>query len=330
MKDGFYINFDDKGSLKFIIEQSHTQNDSSLNLSDFLFDFVSYYLSVFDIMMNGMRQLDIFKESLDVHYEDFEECAEYCQMIADGVEDPMGRYFAQTALAEIKQIPDDGSASFWIYQARRMVDALTAPIHAHTFISHAFQVLFLGEGTKAERIAQFFRRYPSWSDHLFEEAFWFETENETDTPKLSCYKRIRNQTELMLFCLLGLLEQETIILRCKCCGGYFVPKTKKTTLYCDRIIRDKKTCKELAPMLKRKQNNKLDATLAEYDRLYDLYYARMERYEGRVDLNRPKSDNDISADEFYIWSAKAQQLRKHYLAGQISKERFLEGLKIGH
>ena len=79
-----------------------------------------------------------------------------------------------------------------------------------------------------------------------------------------------------------------------------MPKTKKMTLYCDRVIKGDKTCKEIAPNLKRKQDKAYDTALAEYDRLYYLYYARMERYEGRADLNRPTTETDMSQDAFFI------------------------------
>jgi len=133
-------------------------------------------------------------------------------------------------------------------------------------------------------------------------------------------------TELMLFSVLALIEKDIVMRRCACCGGYFIPKTKKTTLYCDRVIKGSKTCKDLAPSLKRRQNKERDEALAEYDRLYDLYYARMERYEGRTDLNRPATETDISQKEFFLWSAKAQALRKKYLAREILANEFLEQL----
>jgi len=59
--------------------------------------------------------------------------------------------------------------------------------------------------------------------------------------------------------------------------------------------------------------------------LYDLYYARMERYEGRTDLNRPATETDISQKEFFLWSAKARPA-KEILAREILANEFLEQL----
>jgi len=321
LKDGFYayINHDRELIMGTAIGGTLYEPPPEA-LADYLISFIEFDFSSYQAVLDGLLELDIFAPSLDVHYDDFDECREYCGIIADGLEDFAGRYFTKVELASINTIPDDGTASFWLYQAQRMVDALAEPIYAHTFISHAFHFLFVEEGSKNEKMSRLFEWYPAWREHLFEEAFWF------DDDALHRRKHIRSHTELMLFCVLALIEQGSAMRCCACCGGYFIPKTKKMTLYCDRVIKGNKTCKELAPGLKRRQNKEQDEALAEYDRLYNLYYARMERYEGRADLERPATETDISQKEFFLWSAKAQALRKTYLAREISAKEFLEQL----
>lgn len=46
------------------------------------------------------------------------------------------------------------------------------------------------------------------------------------------------------FLLLHFVADKPNVVRCQCCGRYFIPRTKKKTLYCDRILKDDKTCKE--------------------------------------------------------------------------------------
>ena len=133
-----------------------------------------------------------------------------------------------------------------------------------------FYCLFNEAGRRVEKQDYFFKWYPTWQEHLFEEAFWFEGE------VLHRRKYLRSYAELMFLSVLALLEQNISIRRCACCGGYFIPKTKKMTLYCDRAIKGGKTCKDLAPGLKRRQDKKQDA--------------------------------------FFIWSTKAQTQRKKYVA----------------
>lgn len=323
MRDEFYAYINSDGLLAMEIKQGkHRRGYSPRGVSNFLIEFVEVEFSLHQMLIHGLMELDIFQESLDVHYDDFLDCKEYCQTIAEGLGDTVGAHFILAELAHINEIPDDETASFLIYQARRMVDALAEPIHTHTFIGHAFQLLFADDsGEKTDRVNHFFSWYPDWREHLFEEVFWVE--DVGGTPIVCRRKHIRSYTELMLFCLLALLEQDVNVCRCQCCGGYFCPKTRKTTLYCDRVVRDGRTCKEVAPVLKRRQDKFQDQALAEYDRLYKLYYSRMERYEGRADLHRPRTEKDISQDEFFIWSTKAQHLRLHYLAEDLSAEEFL-------
>jgi len=49
---------------------------------------------------------------------------------------------------------------------------------------------------------------------------------------------------------------------CQCCGRFFVPKTKKIALYCDRVITsDGKTCKQVAPKLMQKLKKQQDTLI---------------------------------------------------------------------
>ena len=53
---------------------------------------------------------------------------------------------------------------------------------------------------------------------------------------------------------------------CQCCGRYFIPETKHKTLYCDRIIRKGKTCKQIAPALKHKRDATQNSVIEAFDR----------------------------------------------------------------
>lgn len=139
---------------------------------------------------------------------------------------------------------------------------------------------------------------------------------------------MRSHKELLFFSFLELLRGDTRIQRCGCCGNYFVPRTKKKTLYCDRVVRDGKTCKVIGPKLTQRRYRDLYKPLQEYERLYKMYYARTERYEGRFDLNREKTSNDLTEDEFYTWSAKAANLRRLYITGEISADIFMYGIAL--
>lgn len=66
-----------------------------------------------------------------------------------------------------------------------------------------------------------------------------------------------------------------------------------------------------------------DDTLQEFDRLYNMYYARAERYELGTNLHRERTENDITYGEFYLWSERARRERGRYVRGEVSAVEFL-------
>lgn len=108
---------------------------------------------------------------------------------------------------------------------------------------------------------------------------------------------------------------------CECCGRYFIPKTRKKTLYCDRVIKAGKTCKELAPALKHKLHAENDDVVQTFDRARQKMYRRYERAKDSLH----KLPKGITYDEFYVWLDNATAARDAYLNDKLSAE---EALKI--
>ena len=87
----------------------------------------------------------------------------------------------------------------------------------------------------------------------------------------------RTPVKYYVFLLMQFLSENPVIARCENCGNFFVPKTRKKTLYCDRIIADGKTCKQVAPKQKHKQLAESDPVIEAYDRTQRKMYKRLER-----------------------------------------------------
>ena len=131
----------------------------------------------------------------------------------------------------------------------------------------------------------------------------------------------RSIKSYMHFLLLYFLNSDPNIAWCNCCGRYFIPKTRKQTLYCDRIIEDGKTCKEIGPKLKRKFEAKKDIVIDTYNKTYQKLYKRYERSS----LQPHESPKSLSISEFYNWQDKATNARNDYMKGNMTAE---EALKI--
>lgn len=137
--------------------------------------------------------------------------------------------------------------------------------------------------------------------------------------ELSTQYYFRSETDYCRFLILHFMASKPTVARCRCCGRFFIPKTKKKTLYCDRVVQDGKTCKELAPRLRHRllaQNTKV---IEEFDRAKQRMYRRRER----SGYGKKKTDKDLTFDEYYAWMEKATAAREQFLKGEITEEEAL-------
>lgn len=127
----------------------------------------------------------------------------------------------------------------------------------------------------------------------------------------------RSISDYYYFLLVHFISRKPNVALCECCGRYFIPATKRKTLYCDR---EGKTCKELAPSLKHKLDARRRKVIEEFDRAKRRMY---KRYERAGDLGKKPSSKDLSYSEYYEWLERATDARDRYLAGEFSEEKAL-------
>lgn len=117
------------------------------------------------------------------------------------------------------------------------------------------------------------------------------------------------------------LRNETVC-ECENCNRLFVPKTKKKTLYCDRTFKGGKTCKQIGPTLKYKEQYENDLVLQTFEKEKNKMYKRMERTYSFGET--PKS---ISYDEYIDWLGKAVNAKNLYLNNELTKDKALEVIR---
>ncbi len=131
---------------------------------------------------------------------------------------------------------------------------------------------------------------------------------------LSSRYRFRSAVDYYHFLLLHFVAAKTNVAFCQCCGQYFVPKTKSKTIYCDRILKDGKTCKHWGPILKHKLESR-DTVIGAFDRANRRMY---KRYERTADGKQKSTEKDLSYEEYYAWHDRAVQARADYLNEKIT------------
>jgi len=137
---------------------------------------------------------------------------------------------------------------------------------------------------------------------------------------LTTYYIFRSHEQYYLFLLQQFIAAGYRIAKCQFCGGYFIPRTKRKTLYCDRVIRNGKTCKQIAPYLNRKAKAAANAVISEFDHIKDTMFHRFDRTGGR----KKPSPKDLTQKQYDKWLEGATAVRDRYLAGDLTAEEALE------
>ena len=156
-------------------------------------------------------------------------------------------------------------------------------------------------------------------DYTFQETYYINTKKQTEInlELTKCYI-FDSAANYLNFLLLNLMQLNLNICLCQNCGELFVAKTKKKTLYCDRVQPDSnKKCNEIGP----KNRAELQSTLfgfEDYNKAVERNYQRAKRTEDSY-----VKDIKLGWDDYYAWLDRVQQAKKQWLNEEITDEDFL-------
>jgi len=131
--------------------------------------------------------------------------------------------------------------------------------------------------------------------------------------------QFRNEAQYYTFLLQHYLLSNPNVVHCQFCGRYFVPKTRKVTKYCDSIVRNNRTCKQVAPGLKKRERDAAHLVTSEFERIKDMLFHRRDRMGG----NKKASVIDLTDEEFVQWLEAATAAKKRCLAGELTEKEAL-------
>ncbi|MBQ6884933.1 MAG: hypothetical protein IJN56_04260 [Clostridia bacterium] len=216
----------------------------------------------------------------------------------------------ETMIEDTVPIFDDSIVSIEITKAI-LPTLLRAIVDFNLFVNDTFYNIYTGNTIDEDGEHYFL------SQIMLRQELTFEGE-------LTARYFFRNLPDYYIFLLMQFLSGKPQVVRCECCGKYFVPKTNKATKYCDRILKDSKTCKELAPSLKHKKMVLTDKVVEAFDRAKRKMYRRYERNDGKIYMS-PKG---ITYDDFYVWNDAATEARDKYLRGELTAEEALKIIEV--
>lgn len=287
----------------------------------------------------------LFEEGFDIAenaYHDFlAEAMTTAELLRDI--DPVSYFMVVSKLDAALRIPDDGTASFLLYNGQRILSILEEPVLAQIQLRNIFEVGFanLERGTQRQRYEELRKHYPKITKWYFPMRC-LPAENG-DFP----YGNVVEYSVDSLL-MLRLLELELYfrqdkkrIARCEHCWGYFIPGTKKETHFCDRVRevkietdaggnekRIELTCKQLGWKAQRRINNLKDNVLALCDELRHRMESRFERSRDNRDSENRNTRFPIDIKIYGNWSDDASKARVEYLEDKITAEEFLRRIDI--
>lgn len=250
-----------------------------------------------DYAAPGRLDLDAIRINVKHVIEEFE------------IDNPMYGTLTRTLIED--QIPaDDGSGLYPVEASRRIIHVLSAVMDMQ------FAVNSILRDMRFKVPVDLDKKY-----HFLQETGFVQVPKLLDQPLEYVF---RSEVDYYKFLMLHFISANPNVALCECCGRYFIPKTAKKTLYCDRIIKDNKTCKNLAPGLKHKLQAQNKKVVEEFDRAKQKMY---KRYERALDPDKKVTEKDLSYAEYYEWLDQATQARDAYLAGRLSEEDALKAIR---
>lgn len=319
-KNGIYLSVDGDDAIRVIIESSTKIQTDRIKISDELIGELEYdqsgYSTVLDHIRDKAEPLDGIGEYSD---EQFEEITDLALQLADAIRenDLTTGVLLRAAVKKYPETKDDGTAMFLLTTINDIIGELSE-------LPRTRYILYKYLKSRSE-----FETHDKWLEtNVLPEGYFFRRDYPceiinydlfTNEPKLSQIFFFDNYSDYFVFLFLKFAEQQRRVLECPCCGKLFIPRSNRAEMYCDRILINGKTCKQIAPKLMRKFKQKKDPVLEEYERAKNRNYKRVERYENS---GWDSSVMELTFDEYSAWLDKASRARRLYLQGKVSREQF--------
>lgn len=319
-KNGIYLSVNGDDAVRVIIENNVKIQTDRIKISGELIEELEYnqsgYSTVLDHIRDKAEPLDGIGEYSD---EQFAEVTNLALQLADAIRenDLTTGVLLRAAIKKYPETNNDGTAMFLLTTMNSIIEELRG-------LPRTRYILYKYLKSRSE-----FEPHDKWLEtNVLPEGYFFRRDYPceiinydlfTNEPKLSQVFFFDNYSDYFVFLFLKFAEQQRRVLKCPCCGKLFVPKSNRAEMYCDRILINGKTCKQIAPKLMRKFKQKNDPILEEYERAKNRNYKRVERYENS---GWDSSVMELTFDEYSAWLDKASRVRRLYLQGKVSREQF--------
>ena len=313
--DGLYIKKNPDGTMtkRIIFGGSQrkllatTIKDEIISFSEQNFEPYLEMLTEIDTTAEGVVGSEEYKSEVNV-----DEFIKFANIVSEECKRLQKKDFVMGTLTSTllkDSVPVDDGTAYYIFEAVHEMRACLYDIYM--FYRHLMEFLH----RSADGIDLNFKRdFKQFTEVTAPTRCMFDGKN------LSYEYVFRSLSQYYIFIVQQFIAAGYRVQRCNCCGKYFVPKTKKETLYCDRVIRDGRTCKDIGPSKKRRQDENSNDVLRAYRQNERKLQRRKERARNPIE----ETKEELAAERLLNkWRKKAQPALEKYQLGEITKEEAL-------
>lgn len=314
---GLYVTVEKDGRIKRnLVTKSGTETVDSVSVKDELINFSARDMGTYLYFMKKIEKCAdaiteaIYENNGEIDMDHFDAFLKEVNVFLESLKTKPIMQTLTLAFLEDSVKEDDGSAMF-VCEAMSEIQYCMQELYAFKIVLDNIFLDYMKDGEIDGE------RYP------FMYHSEFKTIHLMDGTVKTQYL-FRSPVKYYVFLLMHFLSAKPTIARCENCGNFFVPKTKKKTLYCDRIFADEKTCKQVAPKQKHKILVENDPVIEAYDRTQRKMYKRLERAADTPFKNVRYMDYEM----YDNWLRTAQNTKKDYIAGNLTAEEALKVIEV--
>lgn len=324
--NGLYISLDGNTVHRYILNESTLEQIEDTTIEDELISTLeidtSTYVTMVDYiedlteLPDGERYGEIYEDQVEKVVNKALETAEEIK-----INDVIMGQLLKASILNVFSEPDDGTAMYWLNIMNNVVYAMKEPLY---FRAEMYR--FLKENSECDDIDKWFEKCIFADTDLFSRSYelkYAKKDLKGLKPELIKMYFFQSYAEYYSFLLINFAQMKKKVRICQCCGKFFIPKTKRITLYCDRaILLNGRTCKQVAPKLMQKYLKSKDAVLEEYERAKNRNYKRVERFENK--LSSKPTDRDLKFSQYDSWMHRMSSAKTMYLQGKLKSDEFLK------
>lgn len=216
-----------------------------------------------------------------------------------------------------------------VLRKNRGLQVLEIMTDLQAYLFYLCNIYCMTDGNHADKV----REVISNREQIF--SIWFQEIVSTSPPSIEMFEReefgfpitkgyrFSALQDYLWFVFINFLQYDVNFSECQHCGHFFIPKTKRKTLYCDRIRTEGgRTCKDIGPAVVSKRNAEFSTVLAEYDKAVNRNFKRVERFEGK--LSDEKKGKDLDYKDYSEWLERLHAVREMWKNGEMDDAEMLK------